>query len=106
MPKRQDDRWILAIADTRKQLTKSIALFTNTPMCEIVDTAIKEYIERLQDGDYKKNLAEMKRKRKEYLKVKKMLADMERIKSEYSESVKELGIESSEEEILSGYLDR
>jgi|GEM_PF-2341269 len=105
MPKRRDDRWILAIADTRQELIKSIALFTNTPMCEIVDTAIKEYIERLQEGDYKKNLTEMKRKRKEYLKLKKMLDEMERIKSEYSESTKGLGIESSDEEILSEYLD-
>jgi len=75
-------------------------------MCEIVDTAIKEYVERLQKGDYKKNLTEMKRKRKEYLKVKKMLDDIEKMKDEYSEMRKGLEIESSDEEILSDYLDR
>lgn len=100
MPKQRDERWILAIADTRQELVKSIALFSGTPMCEIVEVAIEEYIERLQKGDYKKNLDEIKRKRTESSKLIKMLAELERIKSEYAQTMKELGIEQLAEEIL------
>lgn len=104
MSERQAVKWVVPIANDRKDLLKSIALFTDTPMCEIVDTAIKEYIERLQEGDYKKNLENMKAKRKDYLKLKKALDKLQKMRSEYSARIKELGIESTEE-ILSEYLD-
>jgi len=105
MPERHAIKWIVPIAITRKNLLKSIALCTNTPMCDLVDTAIKEYIDRLKEGDYQKNLAEMRRKRTEYLKVRKNINDLQKMRSEYSARIKELGIESTEE-ILSEYLDR
>ena len=103
MPKRQDVKWIVPIAETRKELIKSISVFTNVPIYEIVDNAIKEYVERLKEGDYKKNLDEMKRKRKEYLKIKKTLDEIKKMRSDYSARIKELGIESSDEELLPEY---
>ena len=100
MPTRQADKWILPISTANKELLKSIALCTNTPMCDLANTAIREFIDRIREGDYQKNLAEMKRKRNEYLKMKKMLAELEKIKSQYSETMKEMGIEQLAEETL------
>jgi len=100
MPERQADKWILPISITNKDLLKSIALCTNTPMCDLVDTAIREYIDRLKEGDYKKNLAQMKIKRKEYLKIRKNIKDLQKMRSEYAKLIEELAIESSEEETL------
>jgi len=62
-------------------------------MCDLANTAIREFIDRIREGDYQKNLAEMKRKRNEYLKMKKMLAELEKIKSQYSKTMKEMEIE-------------
>lgn len=93
MPSRADEKWILPISIRQKELLKSLSLYTNTPMCDLVDEAIAEFISRIREGDYQKNLAEMKRKRNEYLKIKKMVAEMARIKIEYRETMKELGIE-------------
>jgi len=93
MPTRQADKWILPISTANKELLKSIALCTNTPMCDLANTAIREFIDRIREGDYQKNLAEMKRKRNEYLKMKKMLAELEKIKSQYSKTMKEMEIE-------------
>jgi len=100
MPSRDAEKWILPISIRQKELLKSLSLYTNTPMCDLVDDAITEFIERIREGDYQKNLAEMKRKRNEYLKIKKMVAEMARIKIEYGETMKELGIEQLAEETL------
>ena len=93
MPTREAEKWILPISTANKELLKSIALCTNTPMCDLANTAIREFIDRIREGDYQKNLAEMKRKRNEYLKMKKMLAELEKIKSQYSKTMKEMEIE-------------
>ena len=100
MPSRDAEKWILPISIRQKELLKSLSLYTNTPMCDLVDDAITEFIERIREVDYQKNLAEMKRKRNEYLKIKKMVAEMARIKIEYGETMKELGIEQLAEETL------
>ena len=93
MPTRQAEKWILPISIKQKELLKSIALCTNTPMCDLVDTAITEFIDRIKEGDFKQNIAEMKARRKEHLKIRKMLVELARIKSEYSQTMKDLGIE-------------
>ena len=91
--KRPEERWILAIDDTRQQLVKSIALFTEITMSELVETAIEEYVQKIQTGDYRYNLEEMKRKKKESIRLKKMLAELEKIRLEYSDTMHDLGIE-------------
>ena len=93
MSQKQAVKWILPISLANKDLLKSIAVCTNTPMCELAETAIFEFIERIREGDYQHNLSEMKRKRNEYLKLKKMLAEMARIKVEYADTMRNLGIE-------------
>ena len=97
--KRPEERWILAIDDTRQELVKSIALFTGISMSEIVETSIENYIEKIQKGDYRKNLEEMKRKKKEYIRLKKMLAELEKIKIEYADTMQDLGIEQLTEKL-------
>lgn len=98
--KRPEERWILAIDDTRQQLIKSIALFTEITMSELVETAIEEYVQKIQTGDYRYNLEEMKRKKKESIRLKKMLAELEKIKVEYADTMHDLGIEQLTKETL------
>ena len=100
MPAREAEKWILPISNANKDLLKSIAICTNTPMCDLADLAIREFIERLKEGDFTHNLSEMKRKRNEYLKMKKMVNELEKIKSEYSQTMQELGIEQLTKETL------
>jgi len=99
--KRPDERWILAIDDKRQELIKSIALFSGISMSEIVETSIEQYIERLQVGDYKKNLEDLKRTKNEQIKIKKMLAELARIKIEYGETMQKMGIDQLTEETRS-----
>ena len=93
MPSRADEKWILPISIRQKELLKSLSLFTNIPMCDLVDDAITQFLDKVKEGDYKKNIYEMKAKRKEYMKIKKMLAEIARIKSEYSDTMEKMGIE-------------
>ena len=99
MSQKQAVKWILPISLANKDLLKSIAVCTNTPMCELAETAIFEFIERIREGDYQYNLSEMKRKRNEYLKLKKMLAELEKIRLEYSDTMKSIGIEALAEKL-------
>ena len=92
--KRPDERWVLAVDPKRRQLVKSIALFTEITMCELVETAIEEYLAKIQTGDYQYNLQEMKRKKKESIRLKKMLAELEEIKLEYCDTMTNIGVEA------------
>ena len=100
MPTREAEKWILPISTANKELLKSISLCTNTPMCDLADLAIREFIERINEGDFKHNLAEMRRKRNEFVRLKKMLSELEKIKIEYSDTMHDLGIEAMAERSL------
>lgn len=99
MPSRSDEKWILPISIRQKELLKSLSLFTNIPMCDLVDDAITQFVDRIKEGDYKKNIAEMKAKRKEHMKIKKMLAEITRIKNEYAQTMEKISIEALAEKL-------
>ena len=92
MSKKRDDRWIIAVDPTRRQLIKSIALFTEISMSELIEKSIEDFLQKIQTGDYRLNLEEMKRTKKESIKLKRMLAELEEIKIEYADTMQDLGI--------------
>lgn len=75
--KEQPRKWVINIVGNTKAIVKSLSGILDMPMCEIVEVAIKEYIERIQTGDFEKNLAEIKDKRKHYLRTKKLAKENE-----------------------------